>query len=73
MNQYLLNNQRVYDASNYSSNVHLTFFALGNINKILTHLDKCGSATTANSSIAPPQNELIHPALLEDFVIQKNV
>jgi hypothetical protein len=30
MNQYLLNDQRVYDASNYSNVMVLTFLALGN-------------------------------------------
>ena len=42
------------------------------IAKILKHLDKNGSPITANTCRAPPLNESIQPALLDDFVIQRD-
>lgn len=42
------------------------------VQKILTHLDKQDSPITANSCRAPPLNESMQPALLEDFVIQRD-
>ena len=42
------------------------------IAKILMHLDKNRSPITANACRAPPLNEYIQPARLNDFVIQRD-